>query len=105
MIDIRLIREEPERVRAAIATLNTTAPIDEIIALDTVRRSLLNDVETMKARRNEGSKQVNKASDNEQRQTLIAEMRTLGEEISALDEKVRDTEAQLNDLMLTVPNL
>jgi seryl-tRNA synthetase len=100
-----VIREEPDLVRAAIATLNTTAPIDEIIALDTVRRSLLNDVENMKARRNEGSRLVNKASDNDQRQALIAEMRVLGDEISALDEKVRETESQLNDLMLTVPNL
>ncbi|CAN5503967.1 serine--tRNA ligase [soil metagenome] len=105
MIDIRLIREEPERVKAAIATLNTTAPIDEIIALDAVRRSQVNDVEAMKARRNEGSKRVSQATDNDQRQTLIAEMRVLGDEIGSLDDQVRETEAQLYELMLTVPNL
>lgn len=105
MIDIRLIREEPDRVKAAIASLNTTAPIDEIIALDATRRSLVNEVEAMKARRNEGSKRVSQATDSDQRQSLIAEMRALGDEISHLDDTVREMEAQLYELMLTVPNL
>ena len=105
MIDIRLIREEPDKVKAAIKTLHEDAPIDEIIALDAARRTLVNDVEVMKARRNEGSKRVSQASDNEQRQALVAEMRALGDEISGLDDTVRVTEAQLYHLMLTVPNL
>ncbi|MCC6945977.1 MAG: serine--tRNA ligase, partial [Thermomicrobiales bacterium] len=105
MLDIRLIREEPERVREAMVALNATAPIDEIIALDERRRELVNQVEQMKARRNEGSKLVSKASDKEERDRLIAEMRTLGDEISTLDEQVREVESELNALMLTVPNL
>ncbi|MBX3069623.1 MAG: serine--tRNA ligase [Thermomicrobiales bacterium] len=105
MLDIRLIREEPERVREAMVALNATAPIDEIIALDERRRELVNQVEQMKARRNEGSKLVSKASDKEERDRLIADMRTLGDEISTLDEQVRDVESELNALMLTVPNL
>ncbi|MEZ4500512.1 MAG: hypothetical protein R2839_10650 [Thermomicrobiales bacterium] len=78
MLDIRLIREEPERVRQAMEALNTTAPIDEIIALDERRRDLVNQVEQMKARRNEGSKTVGKTSDKAERDRLVAEMRALG---------------------------
>jgi len=105
MLDIRLFREEPDRVRAAMVDLNLSAPIDEIIALDERRRSVVNDVEQMKAKRNEGSKLVSKAADQSERQQLIAEMRELGDEISVMDEQVRALETDLHDLMLTVPNL
>lgn len=105
MLDIRLIREEPERVRQAMEALNTTAPIDEIIALDERRRDLVNQVEQMKARRNEGSKTVGKTSDKAERDRLVAEMRALGDDISAMDEQVRHVEDDLHALMLTVPNL
>lgn len=105
MLDIRLIREEPERVRQAMEALNTTAPIDEIIALDERRRDLVNQVEQMKARRNEGSKTVGKTSDKAERDRLVAEMRALGDDISAMDEQVRQVEDDLHALMLSVPNL
>ncbi|MGE3798004.1 MAG: serine--tRNA ligase [Thermomicrobiales bacterium] len=105
MLDIRLIREEPERVRAALEALNTTAPVDEIISLDERRRSVVNEVEQLKAQRNEGSKKVSKITVKDERQRLIAEMRDLGDEISRMDEQVRRIEADLHDLMLTVPNL
>ena len=105
MLDIRLIRDDPDRVKAALVDLNATAPIDEIIAADALRRDLVNRVEQMKARRNEGSKMVSKALDNDQRQRLIVEMRELGDEIAAIDGHLRETDEQLYGLMLMVPNL
>jgi seryl-tRNA synthetase len=105
MLDLKLIREEPERVKAAIATLYTEAPIDEIIALDNRRRAKLTEVEQLKAQRNEGSKLVNKTRDPEERQRLIDEMRALGDQIDELDAETRAIDAALNDLLLTVPNL
>ena len=58
MLDLRLIREDPERVKAVIATTYTEAPLDEIVALDERRRALLTDVESLKAELNQGSKEV-----------------------------------------------
>lgn len=105
MLDIRLIREKTDEVKAAIATLYTDAPIDEIVALDLRRRQILNEVEQLKAERNEGSKRVSKAASPDERQTLIAEMRALGDRIDQLDAESRETDEKLNDLMLRVPNL
>lgn len=105
MLDIRLFREEPDRIRAAMADLNAEAPIDEILTLDDRRRTVVNDVEQMKARRNEGSKLVSKMADKTERDQLIAEMRTLGDRISELDVQVREIESELHELMLNVPNL
>ncbi len=105
MLDIRLFREEPDHIRAAMVDLNAEAPIDEILSLDDRRRTVVNEVEQMKARRNEGSKLVSKTADKTERDQLIADMRLLGDQISELDEQVREIESQLHELMLTVPNL
>lgn len=104
MLDIRLIRDHTDDVKAAIATLFIDAPIDEIVDLDVKRRQILTEVERLKAERNEGSKAVSKAA-AEDRNRLIDEMRTLGDRITALDEESRIVEAELNDLMLRVPNI
>jgi seryl-tRNA synthetase len=105
VLDLRLIREKPEEVKAQIARLHTTAPIDEILALDERRRALLTQVETLKAQRNEGSKAVSRTTDPAERQALIERLRSLGDEIAALDDKVKMLDAELRDLLLRVPNL
>src|SRR5690606_35066772 len=89
---------------AAIATLFTEAPIDEIVELDARHRQILTEVERLKAERNEGSKAVSKASKDD-RPRLIAEMRELGDRIAALDDQERQTEEALLGLMLSVPNI
>jgi seryl-tRNA synthetase len=105
MIDVRMIREEPERVKAAIATTQTEAPIDEILALDARRRGLLTEVETLKAELNAGSKTVGRTKDPTERETLIARMRDLGDRIATLDEEEKGVSTRLEGLLLHVPNL
>jgi seryl-tRNA synthetase len=105
VIDLRLIRDNPEGVKASIATLNTTAPIDEIVSLDQQRRALLTEVEALKAERNEGSKIVSRTKDADERQNLIENLRVLGDSITALDDQSRQIDAELHQLMLQVPNL
>lgn len=104
MLDLRLIREQPDTVRAALAKLNTEAPLDEILTLDERRRALLVEVEELKAQRNAGSKQISRTTGPE-RDTLIAEMRELGDRIQALDAQVNETDAALSALLLEMPNL
>jgi len=105
MLDIRLIRENPEDIRARIATKNVDVPVDDILALDERRRSLITEVERIKADRNDGSKVVGRTRDPQERTRLIAEMKALGDRIDELDEQVRECDAALNDLLLGIPNL
>jgi seryl-tRNA synthetase len=105
MLDIGLIREKPEMVKAAMIDLNTEAPIDEILALDTRRRDILTEVEALRARRNTVSKQIGRTKDQDARQAKIQEMRVVGERIKALDATLKGTEEDLYDSMLQVPNL
>jgi seryl-tRNA synthetase len=105
MLDLRFIRENPDLVKEAMAKLNTTAPIDEILSLDEQRRGFLSEVEALKARRNTVSKEIGKMKDGDKRQALIEEMREVGERIKGLDDQVRQVEEQLNEAMLQVPNM
>lgn len=105
MLDLRLIREEPERVKAAIATTGDAAPIDAILDLDGRRRALLTEVEALKAELNQGSKRVGRTKDPAERQTLITDLRELGDRIAALDDDAKRVDAELHTLLLRVPNL
>src|SRR5438309_763899 len=105
MIDLRLIRENPDFVREQIRKLNTSAPIDEIVALDAERRTLLTESEGLKAERNRVSKQIGGMKDAAQREPLIAAMKKVGDRISELDARVRQVDARLHELLLEVPNL
>ncbi len=105
MLDLRLIREDPEGVKAAIATLFLDAPIDQILAADDERRTLLAEVEALKAELNQGSKTVGRTKDPAAREELIRAMRQLGDRISGLDEAVTATDTTFQDLLLRVPNL
>ncbi len=105
MLDPRLIREQPEFVKAQIAKLNTSAPIDELLAADAERRALLSQSENLKAERNRVSRQISTMKDAAQREPLIAEMKKVGDRIAELDGRIRSVEERLNALMLEIPNL
>ena len=105
MIDIQLIRTQPDYVRAQIARLHTDAPIDEIIALDQQRRDLIGETEALKARRNAGSKTIGRAKEQAERERLKDEMRALGDRIAELDDKLRTIDESLLQAQLRVPNL
>ncbi len=105
MLDLTYIREHTDEVKDAMAKLYAEAPIDEILDLDRKRRALLQEVEQLKQQRNVVSKEIGKMKDAEEREAKKAEMRTVGDQITALDAEVNAVEMRLNDLMLRVPNL
>jgi seryl-tRNA synthetase len=105
MLDLNLIREEPEKVKSAMRDLNAQAPIDQILALDARRREILTEVEALRAERNAVSKEISRIKDAESRQAKIEQMRIVGDRIQALEADLKAVELDLNDAMLQVPNL
>src|SRR5262245_52958309 len=103
MLSLQTIRQEPERVREALALRRKSAPLDEILALDAERRNLLRETEALKARRNEVSKEIGRMK--EKPPALLAEMRAVGDRIKELDGRLATIEPELNFLLLQVPNL
>ncbi len=105
MLDIRLIRKDPDFVRRELQRLHSDTPLDLILTQDEHRRTLLVKVEDLKATRNRVSKDISRESDPDIRQQLIDEMRQVGDQIAELDQIVNDIDSQLQDLMLQMPNL
>lgn len=106
MLDLKFIRANPEIVRDAAAKKGVSVDLDRILALDEERRRLLTEVEALKARRNAVSQEVARLKKAGQDAAgLIEEQRQAGERIKQLDERVRAVEAELDELLLTVPNI
>ncbi|MDY6917339.1 MAG: serine--tRNA ligase [Chloroflexota bacterium] len=103
MLSLQFIRDNTDAVRDALEKRLDTAPIDEILSLDQERRKLLSEVEALRARRNEVSKQIGRTG--EKPPELIEEMRQVGDRIKAFDEQVKATDERLNALLLVVPNI
>lgn len=106
MLDIKLIRENPELIRESLQKRHMdTAPVDEIIALDEKRRAIILDVENKKAERNAVSKEIGRMKDKDEREAKISAMRKLGDAIAALDEELKSLESVLTNQLASLPNI
>jgi len=106
MLDINLIREQPDLVRKALRDRQVDpASVDSILQLDYRRRALLTDAESLKAERNAVSKEISQMKDAASRQARIEAMRAVGDRISALDKELSEIEDQLKAAVSALPNL
>ena len=103
MLDIKIIRDNPDLILQALEKRGESAPLDQIISLDERRRQLLHDMETLRAQRNEVSKQLGKMADKPPQ--LITDMRKIGEKITSLEAEIGRIEPELEDLLLRLPNI
>ncbi|NLM36713.1 MAG: serine--tRNA ligase [Firmicutes bacterium] len=106
MLDLKLIRNNPDQVRAGLNKRGAAALVDELLRLDEERRDNLARVEALKNKRNVVSKEVGRLKSAKVDATnLINEMKEVNEEIRQLDGVVRDLEERINEILYTLPNL
>jgi len=106
MLDINLIREQPDLVRKALRDRQMDpAPVDAILQLDERWRGIVTEVERLKAERNAVSKEIGKMKDASARQVKIEAMRTVGDRIAGLDKEAGEVEEQLKAAAAGLPNL
>ena len=106
MLDINLIRDEPERVREALEKRQMDpSVVDQVLTLDEKRRELIVDVEEMRSERNTVSKEIGRMKDQAERQVKIEAMRELGDQIESLDSDLSQVDSQLQDLLSELPNI
>lgn len=108
MLDIKLIRENPDKVKAGLKAkeVDCDAAIDKILELDAQRKSGLQEVEALKAQQNKVSKQIpamKKAGQDVA--PIFKEMGEIKEKIAGLDAKVKEVDTEFKSLMLGLPNL
>ncbi len=106
MLDINLIRENPDIVRTSLKNRQMDpSSVDNILKLDEQRRTLLTEVEKLKAERNTVSKEISKMKDAAEREKKIISMREVGDRIAALDKEVADVDTELTSLTSALPNI
>src|SRR5215510_1184648 len=104
MLDIRFIREHPDLVQAGARKKRIDIDIRHLLELDERRRSLISQVESLKALRNKMSKEI-PTLQGAARQEAITQMQQVAAESRALEGPLREVEAAFDDLMLRVPNV
>jgi seryl-tRNA synthetase len=106
MIDINIVRDNPKVLKESLEKRQMDAGVvDTLSRLDVDWRAKLTQAEVLKADRNKVSKEISKINDKTEREAKIAEMRAVGDQISALEEDVKVLEENLNGLIATIPNI
>ena len=106
MLDINLIREQPDLVRQTLQKRQMDdSVVDQVLEQDQERRALIQEVENLKAERNVISKEVGRTQDQDERQVKIESARQIGDKITVLDTQLREVEAQLDTVMFELPNV
>jgi len=106
MLDMKLLRENPDLVKQGLALKNVTADVDAILALDAKRRDLVTRAEELNQQRNALSAEVGrKMKAGENADEIKERVRTIGDEAGRLDGEIGHADLQLRDMMLRIPNM
>lgn len=102
MIDIQIVRDQPDLVREKSKQKQVDVNTDEILSLDSSYRELLMQVEELRQQRNEISAQMKNGKPN---QELISKGQEIKQQLSGLEEKLSETEVDLNKKLQAIPNI
>ncbi len=108
MLDLKWIRDNTDQVRAGLAAKNTRFNLEELLGLDSERRTLLKEVEDLKAKRNAANDEIislKKAGNNAQAESVIDSMKSISQKIKDIDLKVGDIDLKIDVLAKVVPNM
>ena len=103
MIDIDLIREKPEIVEESARKRGQVFQVTEAAELDNRRRRTISEIDSLRAKRNEVSRELGKKK--EKPQDLIEGMREVGTQVSRLEKEEKDIAEQLQNILMNIPNI
>ena len=103
MIDIEIIRNNPEILHSSGQMRGQSFPIEQLVDLDQTKRSKIVSVDALRAKRNSVSKQLSSVKDKPQE--LIEEMRDVGSQIKVLEDEIKNISDKLSEIMLNIPNI
>jgi len=106
MLDIKLIRENPDFCKKAMENRNYNVDLDALINLDIKRRNIIKELEDLRNQRNKISEQIPMlAKEKKDVSSLKEEVKGIGEKIKALEVYLRETDQNYNDILFIVPNI
>ncbi len=106
MLDIKFIRENPDKVKKAIADRGQKLNLDELLTLDQERRRLLIEVEQLKNKKNVVSDEIGKMlKEKKDAKDKIAEMKVVSQKIDEIDKKVENIDQEIAKIIYIIPNI
>lgn len=108
MLDIKIVRQDPERVKQAVKNRcgNLDKEVDALLEIDAKRREIISSVEVLKAEQNSVSKKIPQyKKEGKDVAPIFAEMKEISEKIKADDAELAELEAKQRDLLLMIPNI
>lgn len=106
MLDLRIIRKDPERIRMALKRRGYSFPLDELLKKDEEWRSALSEVQVLKEKRNEVSKKIAAMkAKGEDPAGLLQQMKEVSRRIKELDKTVSLLEAEIREMLISIPNI
>lgn len=106
MLDAKQIRANPEIIKEQLAKRGIAGVLDGFLSLDEERRKVLGQVEELKNFRNSASQEVGrKKKEGLEPAELMERVRQIGQEIKVLDDRLKETEAKIENILLNIPNL
>ena len=105
MLDIKFIRENPDKVKEACKNKQVKVDIDRLLELDKKRRELLLALEDMRAQKNKANKEIQKAKSKKEKDVIILKMRELDKNSDRVTKDFQKIDEKFHNLMLQIPNL
>jgi seryl-tRNA synthetase len=106
MLDLKFIRENPDKVRAGLASKRATVNLDGLLELDTLRRQLIVKIDELKAKKNAANDDISRLIRTKQDpKPTIASMKTIAAEIDTLEPQVKALDGQIQNMLLGIPNI
>jgi seryl-tRNA synthetase len=105
MLDIKLIRNNPEKVKQSCQSKAVNVDVDYLLEIDKKRREAIQALEDMRAQKNKANKEIQQANDQKEKNKIILKMQELDKNNDRLDQTFKEIDKKFNDLMLKIPNL
>ena len=106
MLDIKLIRENPEKINELLKRRNPELSVDKVIEIDAERRKVQTEADELRALRKSESQKIGELKKQGQDTTKVQEeVREIGDKIKALEEKETELDSKQRELLLTIPNI
>jgi len=107
MLDIKIIREDIDKVKRAISNRNQNVDLDKLLNLDRERKVLVNEIEQLRTRRNKWSKEIGslKKENKDVPRDFVVDVNALKNRIQEYDKRLLAVEKQIEDLLVRVPNI
>lgn len=106
MIDLRILREQPDKLRQKIALKKFDCDLDSIIAFDEVRRNILSEFENARAQQNAESKALaHLPKGSPEFKEAVLKLKEVSANVKALEQKADEAEKKWKSMLLTIPNM